>query len=357
MADWSAVGCGTGSASKRAVSDVSADADPYTGMAMYDSSAECEYEEHGRILTGPWCTIGGTSLASPIIAATFALAGGAHGVQYPARTLYENETAAPGSLHDVETGSNGECPLKFDPANGLSGCTSAEEASNSKCSGELICLAAKGYDGPSGVGTPDGIAAFRPPGEEAKKQAEEKKKAEEKRLAEKLLEEERQHEKKKQEEAKRKEEAAAKNPGGGSTTGTSTTGAGSISPANGASGGSSSSTTTSSTSGRPTTIKLTAFALTPSALVALNRARPPLSAVAFAFTLSADARVHATLAKLIRVRGHDQWRLVRSGPTFAATKGRNRRRLANRGALTPGRYRLTLAPQNGSARSITFEIG
>ena len=42
-----------------------------------------------------WATIGGTSVAAPIVASVFALAGGAHGVAYPARTLYENELLAP----------------------------------------------------------------------------------------------------------------------------------------------------------------------------------------------------------------------------------------------------------------------
>ena len=60
VAGFSAVGCGT----KRAVADVSADADPYTGVAVYDSTpiVEGETERLG------WVTIGGTSVASPIIA-------------------------------------------------------------------------------------------------------------------------------------------------------------------------------------------------------------------------------------------------------------------------------------------------
>ena len=69
VADWSAVGCG----SHRAVADVSADADPYTGVAVYDSTPITE----GEIEYRGWVPIGGTSVASPIIASTFALAGGA----------------------------------------------------------------------------------------------------------------------------------------------------------------------------------------------------------------------------------------------------------------------------------------
>jgi hypothetical protein len=158
LSDWSAVGCAT----KRAVADVSADADPYTGLAVHDTSPECEYRyEEAKVKhVLYWCTIGGTSVASPLIASTFALAGGADGVEYPAKTLYENEVKSPGSLHDVTTGSNGECTKPFTET-GLSGCTTAEEAKS--CASEAICVARTGYDGPTGVGTPDGIDAFKPP--------------------------------------------------------------------------------------------------------------------------------------------------------------------------------------------------
>ena len=77
----------------------------------------------------------------------------------------------------------------------------------------------------------------------------------------------------------------------------------------------------------------------------------------FVFTLSAAARVRATLAKRLRVRGRSRWEFVRGALTFAAAKGRNHRHLTNRDALTPGRYRLTLTPQHGSARSIVFQVG
>ncbi len=83
----------------------------------------------------------------------------ASGVEYPAKTLYENELKSPGSLHDVTTGSNGECSEPFTET-GLSGCTPAEEAAS--CASKGVCLAGTGYDGPTGVGTPDGIAAFKP---------------------------------------------------------------------------------------------------------------------------------------------------------------------------------------------------
>lgn len=147
LPDWSAVGCG----SQRAVADVSADADPYTGVAIYDSTAL----KNGTVLG--WLTLGGTSLASPLVAATFALAGGAGEVEHPAETLYANAMEESDLLHDVTSGSNGAC-ARAALADGLSGCTAAEAAES--CSQRAICLAREGYDGPSGLGTPDGIGAF-----------------------------------------------------------------------------------------------------------------------------------------------------------------------------------------------------
>jgi hypothetical protein len=343
-ADWESIGCGQ----HRAVADVSADADPYTGVAVYDSSFKCEYEEGGVVHVVHWCTIGGTSLASPLIASVFALAGGAGGVAYPAETLYENEAEDPTTLHDIVSGSNGECTQPFNKEDGLSGCTALQEAAS--CSEKAICLAREGYDGPTGVGTPNGLAAFEPVSEEAKR------KTEEKRHAEKQLREEKQHEEERQREEKKQEEAATKNPGGGSTTGTSTTGAGSISAANGAKADPSGTTTLSIAAGAPT-IKLTAFALTPSALLALNRARPKVSEVGFAFTLSAAAHVRVAVAKLLEAHGRKRWQTLPYALTLAGARGRDRERLSAHGVLTPGSYRMTLTPEHGSARSITFQIG
>jgi hypothetical protein len=339
-----------------------------------------------------WCTIAGTSLASPLIASTFALAGGANGVEYPAQSLYENELKDPITLHDVTSGSNGECASPFDEEDGLSGCTVLQEAAS--CSKEAICLAREGYDGPTGLGTPDGIAAFKPFSEEAKQkneedlseeanlQAEEKRNQEEKLRAEekshteeklhaeeKLREEEKLHVEERRREEKKKEEEEKNNAGGSGAGGTSSNGAttvgptisaGSVSPAGDGSGNPAAATTTPSpgaTSSQPT-IELTAFALTPTAILALNHTRPKASSVAFAFTISATARVRVTLAKLVRVRGRDRWEILPGTLSFTASKGGNRRHLANPEALTfAGRYRLTLAPQGGTARTLTFRIG
>ena len=144
--DWPAVGC----EDRRAVADVSADADPDSGVAVYDS-VPYPYEEAGKakVEAPRWLPIGGTSLASPIIAAMFALAGGAHGVAYPAQTLYSHLSSA--ALHDVapqagiSAGGNGECDDEYSSCSG-----SMKPLSPFDCGeGALICNAAVGYDGPT----------------------------------------------------------------------------------------------------------------------------------------------------------------------------------------------------------------
>ena len=105
---------------QRTVADVSADADPNTGVWVYDS-----YQ------SGPWDVVGGTSAAAPIVAAIFALAGPPAPGTIPSSYPYAN----PGALNDIVSGSNGSC-------------------------GSYLCTAGPGYDGPTGLGTPNGIAAF-----------------------------------------------------------------------------------------------------------------------------------------------------------------------------------------------------
>ncbi len=65
--------------SRRAVADVSADADPATGADVYDS--------YGY---GGWIEVGGTSESSPIIASVFALAGNVSGTTTPAALPWNN---------------------------------------------------------------------------------------------------------------------------------------------------------------------------------------------------------------------------------------------------------------------------
>jgi subtilase family serine protease len=108
---------------RRSVADVSADADPNTGAAIYDSVSY-------NFQSG-WFQVGGTSLSTPLIAAAYALAGNTSGVQ-DASGLY----AHAGSLRDITSGSNGHCSPPY------------------------LCTAGVGYDGPTGLGTPLGVAAF-----------------------------------------------------------------------------------------------------------------------------------------------------------------------------------------------------
>ena len=89
----------TGCGNKRLAGDIAALADPYTGYDIYDT-----YRAYG------WQTYGGTSLASPLVAAMWAVAGGSGGVAYPALSLYGHFTSdATHPLYDVTAGGNGLC--------------------------------------------------------------------------------------------------------------------------------------------------------------------------------------------------------------------------------------------------------
>ena len=150
-AGWAASGCGT----HRLSADVSAVADPYTGLDIYSSYKYEQFAETG------WMTIGGTSLSSPLISALYALAGGSHGVSYPAQTLYEH-LGNSSALFDVTQGGNGYC-------DGEAAAQCGEPAVNEQngdvdCIGTTACDAATGFDGPSGVGAPIGLTAFGGPG-------------------------------------------------------------------------------------------------------------------------------------------------------------------------------------------------
>lgn len=169
----------TGCGSKRLAGDVAALADPYTGFDVYSH------------YSGGWGTTGGTSLSSPLIAAMWALAGGAHGAKYPAQTLYDNLRLRPGSIYDVTIGGNSFCAgdtaancsaalqAKTDPptgnpnnlgngnpfyANGWAGlldCGYPYNGGSGTIAANTQCNAVGGYDGPSGVGTPQGLNLFR----------------------------------------------------------------------------------------------------------------------------------------------------------------------------------------------------
>jgi hypothetical protein len=299
--DWSAVGCG----GARAVADVSADADPFTGAVVYYSrTEECftsyPAEEAGKIVEARlpnWCQIGGTSLASPIIAATYALAGGAHGVSYPAATLYENEVNKPASLHDVTVGSNAECNQPFNGQTGLSGCTVQTEAAH--CSDAFICQARAGYDGPTGVGTPNGLEAFLPGNGIKRTPAVE----------------------------------AAPTPPPVTQPVIPVVVAPVVKPV------------------------LSHLALTVKALAALAGHRPRISLVGFSFTLSKAIHVRITFTRRVRSHRRTSWATVASTFTIAGTRGANKAHLKGRRSLQRGVYRLTLTPSSGTARSIQFTLG
>ncbi len=124
---------------KRTVADVSADANPNSGLGVYDtynscgSSSLCDFLIGLGVVQGldGWAQVGGTSLSSPLIASVYALAGNTAGVTYGSYPY--SHTA---SLNDVTSGSNGSC------------------------AGSYLCTAVPGYDGPTGLGTPNGTGAF-----------------------------------------------------------------------------------------------------------------------------------------------------------------------------------------------------
>ena len=105
----------------RMEADISSVADPNTGVAVYGPMS--------RSARG-WMIFGGTSASAPFIGGLFALANGSINA---AQSIYKNAA----SLTDVTTGSNGSsCPVGY------------------------YCKAQQGYDGPTGLGTPKGLAAF-----------------------------------------------------------------------------------------------------------------------------------------------------------------------------------------------------
>ena len=105
----------------RTVADVSAVADPNTGVAVYGPVTSRR---------SGWMVFGGTSVAAPLIAGVYGV-NGASSVNYGSDP-YSHTSA----LYDVTSGSNGSC------------------------GGSYLCTAGTGYDGPTGLGTPNGSTAF-----------------------------------------------------------------------------------------------------------------------------------------------------------------------------------------------------
>jgi subtilase family serine protease len=175
VSGYSTLGCG---ATLRNGVDIAADADYFTGFDIYETTAWCSGTDgNGNSCPSSnpgWETIGGTSLASPLIAAMWGLAGGPAGVNYPAMTLYGHFNTAPAQLYDVTVGGTGACD-NTDPTP----CSSFFGIPNPNTFGAGLidcqwgasgvavlankyqCNAEPGYDGVSGVGTPIGVTAFQ----------------------------------------------------------------------------------------------------------------------------------------------------------------------------------------------------
>ena len=109
----------------RAVADVAAVADPATGVAVFDSTP---FQD-----TSGWLTFGGTSASAPIIAGVFALAGNNKDVTDGGYVWSHHSSR---TFNDVTSGSSGDCDTS------------------------RWCTARRGWDGPTGWGTPKGIGAF-----------------------------------------------------------------------------------------------------------------------------------------------------------------------------------------------------
>ncbi|MGH7736333.1 MAG: S53 family peptidase [Candidatus Tyrphobacter sp.] len=109
--------------SHRTVADVAVVGDPTTGVAVYNTYAP--------LLSRGWGEYGGTSVGAPVVAAIYALAGNASSIS-GAAYLYAHGA----DLNAVTAGSNGVCTPPY------------------------LCTAGPGYDGPAGLGTPHGTAAF-----------------------------------------------------------------------------------------------------------------------------------------------------------------------------------------------------
>ncbi|HWE44818.1 MAG TPA: S53 family peptidase [Caulobacteraceae bacterium] len=105
---------------KRMEADVSAVADPNTGVSVYGPGG------HGSA----WAVYGGTSVAAPLVGGIYGNNGGS------VSAGGSNPYGATGALNDVVSGSNGSC------------------------GGTYFCTAGAGYDGPTGLGTPNGLTAF-----------------------------------------------------------------------------------------------------------------------------------------------------------------------------------------------------
>ncbi len=108
----------------RTVADLAYAADPAYGVAMYTSTPL----PSGRV---GWLVAGGTSAGAPAIAALYGL-GPSLGTNSAGARLYDNAT----HFFDITLGANGSCETPY------------------------ACASGSGYDGPTGLGSPNGVTAF-----------------------------------------------------------------------------------------------------------------------------------------------------------------------------------------------------
>lgn len=119
LSNWGSAGCG----SQRAYGDMTAVGDPSTGMAV--------------IVNGKWGVIAGTSLSAPLLAGMIAVSGGVPANSNGADFLYGYYKSTPSLFFDIASGSD---------------CTNSVKTH---------CTAGPGYDVPSGLGSPVGVATFK----------------------------------------------------------------------------------------------------------------------------------------------------------------------------------------------------
>ena len=109
------------------MADVSADADPNTGA--------------GTLYAGNWFQVGGASESSPIIPSVYALAGSVAKINFASHPHSHAD-----ALYDVVQGKNKtRAPYRGAPQ---------------PCNPSYLCNAGPGYDGPAGLGPPNGTGAF-----------------------------------------------------------------------------------------------------------------------------------------------------------------------------------------------------
>lgn len=113
--------------------DVSADASVFTPLAVYNSNFRSASSP------SPWAGVAGTSLSAPLIAAVFALAGNVAS-RHGAMELWQKHN----SMRDIFKGTDVYVPVTGPCASSV----------------RYICVAGRGYDGPTGWGSPKGTSNF-----------------------------------------------------------------------------------------------------------------------------------------------------------------------------------------------------